>query len=280
MEYKPKWYRRAEFVCMLFAIILQIVSLTAPGWQILVHGNNEQYTGLFYVTECHKDDCESKSKHNIYHDIVANSTDFTKSERLILDREYHEDIEEQVLMVVIFVTTFIAFIVQFYKLRHRHVHFPRLTAITVPYLAINCGLILKIVIDDFIEIDYMIEVTKSDYRDNRYVGFPYCIVTYIAAFVFMKIAILLYVAEICKLSQKPPKPPPKRFVEDDIDNRKMNPISQRTDSLASTDGGKIEPNPQRNDSVASTGFNVALVSQRNASMGSYGVDNVAYDVKL
>ena len=76
---------------------------------------------------------------------------------------------------------------------------------------------ISIIVDEFLWIDDMLELTNVDHRDNRYIGFPYCLATYIAAFVAMMIVNCLFVAEICKAVQKAPTPPPKKALEYDYE---------------------------------------------------------------
>ena len=71
MEYKSVWYRRVEYLSLVFAVILQLVALASPGWRIVVHGNSQEYLGIFYQTQCIRDTCETRSLHDIYHDMVS-----------------------------------------------------------------------------------------------------------------------------------------------------------------------------------------------------------------
>ena len=101
---------------------------------------------------------------------------------------------------------------------------------------------ISIIVDEFLWIDKMIELT--DIRENRYIGFPYCLATYIAACVAMMIANYLYMVEICKFVQKSPAPPPKSLPDYDYEK----PIS--------------------------------VIPRTNGSFVSDGIDNKAIDVRL
>ena len=73
---------------------------------------------------------------------------------------------------------------------------------------------IDVLVDNFLQIDYMIEVSKSDYRDHRYIGFPYCIAMYIIALVSQILTIVLYTIESCKFQEKTRAPPQQKIVED------------------------------------------------------------------
>ena len=83
MEYKSRWYRRAELLFLVFAVILQIVSVATPGWQIVVDGNHENYSGLFYITKCKRETCETHTKHNIYLDEVSKYRELGQKELIL-----------------------------------------------------------------------------------------------------------------------------------------------------------------------------------------------------
>ena len=64
-----------ELILLILTNILQIVSLTTPGWYIQTGAYSETRSGIFYTETCSRKreewDCETKSWLDVYHEHLA-----------------------------------------------------------------------------------------------------------------------------------------------------------------------------------------------------------------
>ena len=61
-----------ELSLLIVSVILQLVSLVAPGWLIFKNRESEKYMGVFYAVECttSSSSCTITSYQDAYHDRV------------------------------------------------------------------------------------------------------------------------------------------------------------------------------------------------------------------
>ena len=75
MRSEVRAYRRAVFILLLLALLLQMIALAAPGWIITTDSLGEVYVGTFYITNCRtidlKTSCETKSKVGIHKEEIS-----------------------------------------------------------------------------------------------------------------------------------------------------------------------------------------------------------------
>lgn len=188
MAYNKTVLNSSELTLLLLSVILQIVSLSTLGWYI--SGNNEgstAYVGVFYMKECLNSTCETWSKHERFHEEqLAYMTKF----------EYNEQIAEQVYMILTFVCTSVALVVQFCKCGHGDKRFPKSTGFASVCLAFASGFMIVILTSNYIETDYLLEMSTKVNDLGFQIFFPYCILLYTLAFITNITAAVLCMVDV------------------------------------------------------------------------------------
>ena len=81
MENRNSCCRIIDFILLLLSLVLQVICLAAPWWNIRHDGHNEQYAGVFYSIQCSEDEieggtiCKTKSYCQQHYEKISTSSD-------------------------------------------------------------------------------------------------------------------------------------------------------------------------------------------------------------
>lgn len=208
MEYNTTPLCCVELILLLSSVTLQIVSLSAPGWDNSNYEGIDINNGIFYYRSCLGRKCNTYSKHDLYHSflesVASSERNYPIESSFIIRtrREYHKDVAEQVFMILAFTSTLLCLAFQVHKRRHVQASFRRAAGAASLCLSFASGLMIVSLTPYFIIFERGLRLSKDD---DYYITFPYCVLLYILAFQANIITVVFFMREIFRRDDSAPQ---------------------------------------------------------------------------